>query len=344
VLVPGAVTLLAGKPKIGKSTLAHALAEGAASGAGAFLGRTLRSGPVLYASEESISTLAGSFPRRENIYLLSRDWAWPKPRWVDLLAATAEAARNTGAVLAVVDSFAFWNGLTGDGEQSAGYVQPLLDGLAVLTAAGCAVLLVHHHRKSGGEAGDAVRGSSAIAGAVDAFAELERIENAPPGERGLVVTSRWPSPPVLVFDRDEPGAWRVIGQAEDRKGSGQPGWRDRLLAALSESRGTTLDELADVLGADRRKWHGALSALIDDKLVQRTGTGARNDPYRHRLVSVPEPGTERDGNEGCRFRPDLKGRTETENGSDDGSRSRPTVGTGEPEDGGRGSALTEAQR
>ena len=44
---------------------------------------------------------------------------------------------------------------------------PLIDA----TRAGLAVLLVHHQRKAGGEDGDAIRGSSALAGATDANVE-----------------------------------------------------------------------------------------------------------------------------------------------------------------------------
>jgi hypothetical protein len=100
-LVRGAVTLFAGKPKVGKSTLLYALVEAIANGEREFLGRALCGGPVVYASEESRATLGSTFPRHGDIHLLTREGAWPKPAWRDLVAAAAEKTHAVKAVLAV---------------------------------------------------------------------------------------------------------------------------------------------------------------------------------------------------------------------------------------------------
>jgi hypothetical protein len=42
-----------------------------------------------------------------------------------------------------------------------------------------------------------------------------------------------------------------------------------------------MDELAELLDADRRKWHKQLTKLIDDGFVKRSGKGNRYSPYRH---------------------------------------------------------------
>ena len=283
-----AVTLFAGKPKVGKSTLTYGLVKATATGQPEFLGRALTSGPVVYASEEGRGTLGATFPRHPDVYLATRESAWPKPPWMDLIAAAAAKTSEVGAVLAVIDTFTFWNALGPDGEKDAGAVQPLLDALGEITHTGCAVWLPHHHRKSGGADGDAIRGTSAIAGGVDCFCELEKIEDAPASHRRLVVTPRWTAPPVLVLDYREVLGYRAIGQAADREQSGEIGWTDRLLESIPETgEGITLIELAELLGADRRKWHKTLAALIEDEQVIRTGKGGRYDPYRHLRAPIP---------------------------------------------------------
>jgi len=284
----GAVSLFAGKPKVGKSTMTYGLVEAAAKGEGEFLGRTLHGGPIVYATEEGQATLGSTFPRHPKIHLATRESAWPKPGWRELITSAAAKVRETGAVLAVIDTFSFWNGLGPDAEKDSGSVQPLLDALVEITQTGCAVWLAHHHRKGGGEDGDALRGTTAIAGGVDCFCELEKIEDAPANHRRLVITPRWTTPPVLITEYDEVFGHRVIGQAADREHSSEVGWTDRLLEAIPDSgEGSTMDDLAECLGADRRKWHKNLTALIDNKRVQRTGKGTRYDPYRHLRLAVP---------------------------------------------------------
>jgi hypothetical protein len=49
----------------------------------------------------------------------------------------------------------------------------------------------------------------------------------------------------------------------------------------TDGEGATLDEIEQLVGADRRKWHKPLAKLIKDELVKRSGDGNRYSPYRH---------------------------------------------------------------
>jgi hypothetical protein len=289
-LAPGAVTLLAGKPKAGKSTLAWAAAEAVASDAGTFLGRPVAAGPVVYLTEEGAGTLAHKLPDAP-IRVLTRDAAWPKPPWPALVAAAvAEAARVEAAIL-VIDALAFWAGFSEGQEKDAGAAQAAMDALGAATAAGLAVLLVHHQRKAGGEDGDAVRGSGAIFGAVDVLVEVERCEDAPPSHRRLVALGRWPTtPPVLVVDHDPDScSWRTIGQAEDRAATATLGVRERLLDATpSEPPGATESEIADLVGLDGRKISKPLRQLVADGLIDRTGDGRKGSPFSYHQTGPPK--------------------------------------------------------
>jgi hypothetical protein len=297
-LAPGGVTMLAGKPKSGKSTLVCAVIEAVATDAGTFLGRSIGAGPVVYVAEEAAGSLAHKLPATDRVRVLTRDAAWPRPAWPALVtAAVAESAR-IGAVLLVIDALAFWAGFTEGQEKDAGATQAAMGALTAATRAGLVVLLVHHQRKAGGEDGDAVRGSGAIFGAVDLLVELERCEGAATGQRRLVAVGRWPSTPAVVVVEREPelGAWRVIGEAASRDEIGTLALREQVLRAVPEGdRGATLTELEGVIGVGRQKWHEALVGLIAEGAVVRTGEGKSGHPYYHHRppeMSVPNVRTD----------------------------------------------------
>jgi hypothetical protein len=333
-LAKGAVSLFAKKPKVGGSTFTYGLIEAVANHEPEYLGRKILGGSVVYASEEGAATLGSTFPRHGDIYIATRETAWPKPAWRELIADAATAVRKVEAVLCVIDTFSFWNSLGPDAEKDAGSVQPLIDALIEITQTGCSVSLAHHHRKGGGEDGDALRGTTAIAGGVDCFCELEKIEDAPATHRRLVITPRWETPPVLVLDYSRESGYRVIGQATDREQSGEIGWTDRLLEAIPETgEGVTLDELGELLGADRRKWHKTFGSLVSNGQVQRSGKGGRWDPFRHLRLAVPssgpKDGTETDGKHvsvlpSCRIH--TEGRTEDADASQQSNGTARTAG------------------
>ena len=89
-------------------------------------------------------------------------------------------------------------GLKGDGENSATAVlvamQPLQEAAARYNLA---VVMVRHERKSGGEVGDAGRGSTAFAGAADIVVSIRRAEgNSRPTIRELMLLAGSMRPPT----------------------------------------------------------------------------------------------------------------------------------------------------
>jgi hypothetical protein len=280
----GAITLLAGKPKAGKSTLLCALVEALAEGAGEFLGRAVTNGPVIYVSEEGAGTLIAKLPATENVRVLSRDAVWPRPTWEQVVDAAVAEAKRVGAGLLVLDSFAFWAGLAEGSENDAGATQLAVARLVPATAAGLGVVLVHHQRKSGGEGGDAIRGSNAIAGAVDTLVEIERPdEKGPPGNRRLYAVGRWASTPqVLMIDRDAATcSWRATGTAADRQAANAAGKREMILDALpAAAPGVTRAEIEEATGRNYRDVQAPLAELVESGAVIRTGPGVANHPFR----------------------------------------------------------------
>ena len=285
-LAAGTLALLAGKPKAGKSTLAMALSDALASGATTFLGREVRPGAVVYVSEEGAGTLLHKLPEDgAGLHLLTRDAAWPKPDWPELVRAAVEHGKKVGSRLLVVDTAAYWTALPAEREKDAGAVQGVMFPLVRATREGLAVLLVHHSRKAGGEDGDAIRGSGAWAGSVDTILELERpAENAPPTQRLLLGLGRYPQTPACALIDHDPqtGSWTVTGHAEDRRGARAATMRSSVLSALADGQERTRPELEEATGTAWRDLLDAINALVTGKLIDRLGEGRKGSPYTYR--------------------------------------------------------------
>ncbi len=284
-IVPGIITALGGPPKIGKSTLSMAMAEAVGSGAESFLGQPINGGPVLYVSEEAASTLKHKMPAGE-VYLLTRDLAWPRPSWEELIDLTAEEAKRTGAVLVVIDTLAHWSGFEPEREKDAGAMQAKMAPLQALTRDGVAVLLDVHSRKGGGEHGEGLRGSNALPGAVDIILELERIGDAP-RQRAILSLSRYPSTPgLLIVDHDpHEGSWSVIGESAERGDTRAIADREAILKALrSSDEGLSREALERAVGAPRIQWKAILDTLQTERMIRRSGRGVKGEPYLFQIV------------------------------------------------------------
>lgn len=282
------VTLLAGKPKAGKSTLAMALARAIAGGV-EFLGRpTTRTG-VVYVTEEAGSTLLHKLPTDEpNLHLLTRDNAWPKPEWRDLIAAAVEHAEATDSGVLVIDTLAFWAALGAEQEKDAGAAQAAMEAPLEAAAQDLAVLIPTHTRKGGGDDGDAVRGSSAFAGTADVILELERPQGTGHGrQRVLAALGRFPQTPgALLIDHDAAtDSWRVVGEGVDRHDARAICDREALLEHLpADEQGLTRDELEAEIDSPHRQWAPQMQKLIDEGFATRDGEGRKGDPYRYRRI------------------------------------------------------------
>jgi hypothetical protein len=282
-LAPRALTLLGAKPKAGKSTLAVAITEAVSSGADSFLGRSVSGAPVVYVSEETADTLAHKLPKTDAVRVLTRDAMWPKPPWHELVAGSVDEAKRIGAVLMVVDTFAYWASLPKEAEKDAGAAQSAMQPLIDAARDGLAVFVPLHQRKGGGEDGEGIRGSGAIAGTADVVLELERV-SASPRQRALLALSRYPSTPgSLIIERDPAtGAWAAIAEGE-RSDARSISDRQAIVTALGT--GTlTRPELEEATSAPERQWHVHLDALIGEGKVQRTGAGKKGDPYRFSML------------------------------------------------------------
>lgn len=232
-LAPGSLTLLAGRPKVGKSTFAFALLESVLKGR-AFLGRGTKPASALLLSEERHGTLAEKrerFNLNGSVDLLMRHEAKGTP-WPEVVEQASEHCRKVGIELLIVDTWDKWTALKGDAENSAGPVLEALEPLQQAAGKGLTVLIISHQRKAAGVHGEAVRGSSALTGGVDVIVELERLSSgdASGNYRVLRGTSRYSgTPEELAAELTEHG-YEPRGDTEAVKAEAE---RSRIREVLS---------------------------------------------------------------------------------------------------------------
>jgi len=280
--------LVAG-PKVGKSTLALALAAAVTEGR-PFVGKhTTRTG-VLYLTEERGPTFRAALERVGLIgdglrIILRRAGAgW---KWADVVEAATAEALDHGAGLLVIDSLADWAALQGDAENSSGAVLEALRPVQAAADAGLAVLLVRHDRKGpAAELGEAGRGSNATAGACDILMGLRKTIGAGhENRRRLDYVSRFDGlPPSQVIEwQAAERTYVLLGTEADIQ---HRACRESLLTILPADDPATEAELLGAYAEDERPARATLQRvireLIDADEVERSGEGKRGKPYRYR--------------------------------------------------------------
>lgn len=279
-LSPGAVTLLAGRPKVGKTTLLFPLIAALEEGR-PFLDRPTSAQRVLMLSEEREQTLA----EKRRIFLGDADplllmrHEQGKRTWPGLIEeARAYCAQHEIGVL-VVDTLGTWTGLRGDDESKAGAVIEALEPLMLAAGDGLSVLIVAHQRKAAGKHGEAVRGSNAITGGVDVIVELERApEELGKRMRVLRSESRFTATPdELVGELTEDGGYVAQGEYEEVKRQAEV---EEVVRLVEAEPGSTAEELADSSDVATATVKRKLRDALEDGHVTREGSGRKGDPYR----------------------------------------------------------------
>ena len=276
-VLPEGVTLLAGKPKQGKSWMALGLCEAIAAGGVAFGTRRVEKGETLYLALEDNER---RMQKRIKKVLDGRacppgmHYATEWPRLEEGGTETLEQwlADTPAARLVVIDTLAkIRKPARGQNVYAEDYTA--LESLLPLAARyGVAIVVVHHLRK--GEAvdpQDEISGSTGLAGGVDGYMILRRKA----GARGptLYVDGRdieEPAEYALHWNHNT-ACWTIEGTAEEVHMSEE---RGAILLELNKSpEPLTPKELADVMPG---KSHGAIKYLLhqmfhDDQVKRVSG-------------------------------------------------------------------------
>ncbi len=296
-LAPGNVTLLTSQWKTGKTTLVSVLLARLKEG-GQLAGLPLERGKAAVVSEEGPAhwyQRSQKLGFGDDVCFFCRPFRGkPRPEeWLDLLDRLAELPRRHGIDLLVIDPLASF--LPGHDESNAACMLDTMMPLQRLTSEGMSVLVLHHPRKGKSVAGQAARGSGALAGYVDIIVEMGGAGTASMTgrRRRLQAWSRHEETPrELVIELNAAGTdYLVHGDFQEEDFTSN--WvRLRTVLAEASNKLTRSEILRAWPGhwekpSEATLWRW-LERALNQGLVCQDGKGRRNDSYRYWLPGIED--------------------------------------------------------
>jgi hypothetical protein len=277
--IPEGVTLLAGKPKIGKSWLALAITMACADGAIVLDQRCEKRGVIYFALEDNRRRMQA---RTEKLLGLNQEWptntgaAYDLPLMdkgcIETLQQYANGYPTIG--LMIIDTLAKVRGpKRKDEDQYAADHRTMSALLDFSHRTGIAIIVIHHVRKQdAGDIFDTISGTLGLNGGADTLLVLTKAGD----QLRLAVRGRdlEEQDKTLFFDPDL-GAWGVTGdyEPEDTSISGN---RALILSALTVagSAGMSPDDIAKKTGLNASTVRGALRRMALAGKVVKTQYGS----------------------------------------------------------------------
>ena len=280
-VAPGTMNALAGPPKIGKSVLLRQLAVAVATGT-PWLDRECPRSDVLWLGVEDPRRAArrhfrdmGADPSAS-----IRFWSGPPPppeeiptdEWVHRLILRYEIKmviiENFGKMAAVQD-FNDYSVVT----------EALRPYEMLVAKTDVAIVLGLHTRKSGGEDGQAVLGSTQWLGSPSTVFEISR-----DGDSRLLSSVQREGegmPSTLLRWNAET---RTYSLGQSRKAAEAEQVKQDVLDFIREHSGASTSEIADGVGRKRQYVTTTLRKMVEEGWLERTGRGQAGDPYRYSLA------------------------------------------------------------
>lgn len=289
-LLPAGLTVLAGRPKLGKSWLALQIAVACGTG-GNVMGEQVQRRRVLYlALEDGHRRLQDRLrsqqcPEDASLTVVT-EWPLLIETGLDHLTKLAEVE---GYELIVVDTLARFARIRKAEQQDL--ITERLDAMQRWAVQrNVAIVLVHHHRKAGASMSDLVddvMGATSITGMADAVLGLYRGR----GQRGaeLKMTGRdiLERELAIEFDQDL-HCWQLLGEAGSVRSDTLQG---RILSVLETDFDgeATVGEIAAAIDRHRENVRKEVAELVATGKLERIAAG-RGRQALFRLKAQPAPG------------------------------------------------------
>lgn len=283
------MTLVAGLPKVGKSTFMFAVIA-AVTRVGEFLGLPVRGASVLLLTEEAPMTVEEKVERfgidEERVYVLAKRRTRGALKWPRIVAEAARFCKQHPEIaLVVVDTIDKFADIDAKrSESDTGVIRETIEPLYGLLSLGVAVVLITHQRKEEGSFGLRVRGGTSLTGSVDIIVEVERppaTANAPSAARVLKIVSRHADSPEEITVQLDGDKWTASGtlKAAARR------WRGERVLDLLTDGFETIEEIHQRASGELspRTLRRRLGELVEDGHVEVSGEGVKGDPCRWRL-------------------------------------------------------------
>lgn len=267
LLVTPGLAVLAGKKKLGKSWMTLQLAQSVASGA-PFLGKDTRQGNVVYLAledgERRLKQRLQTQGADSQLPIRYSTW-WPAINGVEGFKALIDIIKEKTPVLVVIDTLASARD-TKAKENEADSMADLFNALHTLAIGGKTVILIvaHHGKKSYGDVGFDIRGSSAIPGATDANLGLYKNSD---GTFTLEAEGR-DIPEVglrIKFDAETTWTWQALGDDRDLR---RIEAEARILDVIEGLGSAYAADIAKELGISRPTIYGHLKRMREENRVE----------------------------------------------------------------------------
>ena len=277
-VLPEGVTILAGKPKMGKSWLGLGLSVSVSAGGRALGKIPTERGVALYLGLEDNKR---RLQRRLKKILNGRSapdglevyWEWPQLDHGGVEALDSWLQAHPETRLVVLDTLKKIRPRDGQSRSVYDLDYEALEPLVGLAAAhGVAILVVHHLRKlEAGDPLDMISGSTGLTGGVDGALVLKRDRGKQ--DATLMVDGRdieEPSELALRWDADI-ASWSLMGDAEEFRMSEERRGIVNLLRRVGEPLGPK--DIAQVLGRNYGAVRVMLSEMVKDGLLASPSRG-----------------------------------------------------------------------
>ncbi len=275
-LAVGSLILLTSFMKVGKSTFVYALVLAIVRGL-SFLGYPTKAGPVLILAVEEHRRDVRA--RLERFGMKAGDQIYVHLGRLDHVYKTIDDLRRFitryGIKIVILDTLTrYW--YIRDENDNAEVVRRCSPFLDLARETGCAVILIHHDRKSGGEDGRAIRGGGALLGLVDQALMLDRGPGGDRDQRILRTIGRYEDTPdelVIALNGTE---YISLGTPEERS---KEATKAKVCQALG-GQPQTVETLVFSTGLNPKAVREALDGL--EQAIVREGAGKKGDPYKYR--------------------------------------------------------------
>jgi hypothetical protein len=296
-LAPGAVTLLTGQWKAGKTTLAAVLLARLKAG-GELAGLPLAAGGAVVVSEEP----PGHWARRSKQLDFGDHVGWfcqPFPgrpsldEWDCFIGGIARLRDRREIALVVIDPLAAF--FPSRGESNAACMYEALAPLRQLTRRGLSVLVLHHPGKGDPLVGQLARGSGALSAHADVLLEMRFHPRAADDDRRrwLEALSRFPETPRQKLIELNTDGTDYVSRGTFREEEFAAHW-EVLRGILAEAgwkypRREVLRRWPKEQRPDRASLGRWLERAVEMGLLRKDGMGKRNHPYRYWLPEREGP-------------------------------------------------------
>lgn len=296
-ILPEGVTILGGKPKLGKSWMTLQIAIAVATGGLALGTKRVEAGEVLYLSLEDHKR---RLQRRLDKLLNGEPPAglhlaveWPRADEGGVEAIDAFLRNHPGVRLVVIDTLARFKPRTSARRSQYDEDRDAVDPLAPLVADhGIAIVVVHHLREmESDDPLDMIHGSAGTTGGVDGVLVLKRKRGT--ADAFMVVEGRdieHPAELALNFD-SETATWKIVGDAaEYRLSEGRRAILDALHNSDEPLGPKDITATINEKGVDMK--YGAvremLSQMVKDGQVKNVGRGRYTVPDLHKRPDIAD--------------------------------------------------------